>query len=110
MKTNIVKKFKLYKGYSGEGGTSGCRIVTGKRLGTECGFGAILDTIMGTGPVRHAKVCYMLGAKPNSFHDTFAWARANRLLTYDPKARLWDITPKGERVLAAIVKNEDWPR
>lgn len=107
MKTNIVKKFKLYKGYSGECGTSGCRIVTGKRLGTECGFGAILDTIEGTGPVRHAKVCDMLGAKANSFHDTFAWARANRLLTYDPKTHKWDITPKGERVLIAIIANED---
>ena len=110
MATNIVKKFKLYKGYSGECGTSGCRIVTGKRLGTECGFGAILVTIEGTGPVHHAKVCAMLGAKPNSFHDTFAWARANRLLTYDTKTRKWDITPKGERVLIAIIANEDWPR
>jgi len=107
MKTNIVKKFKLYKGYSGEDGTSGCRVFTGKRCGTECGFGAILDTINGTGPVSHAKVCEMLGYASNSFHATFAWARANGLLTYDTKTRLWDITPKGERVLLAIIANED---
>lgn len=110
MKTNIVKKFRLYKGYSGECGTSGCRIVTGKQLNTKCGLGAILLTIASTGPVRHVKVCNMLGYASNSCHDTFAWARANRLLTYDPKTRLWDITPKGERVLLAIIANEDWPR
>ena len=110
MATNIVKKFKLYKGYNGSCGTSGCRIVTGKRLGTECGFGAILMVLVEFGARTHRDLSETLGCAPNSFHDTLAWARANGVLAYDPKTCIWSATKKGERVLAAIVKNEDWPR
>ena len=110
MAINIVKKFKLYKGYSGWNKDSGCRIVTGKRLRYECGFGAILFVLVEFGARTHRDLSESLGYAPNSFHDTLAWARANGVLAYDPKTCIWSATKKGERVLAAIVKNEDCHR
>lgn len=105
-KINIVEKYNTYKGYQGDSGTSGCRIWTGERLSTERGMGRILNIIaMNDNRATRKTINAQMNGHMTSYSSSYAWARANKIISLNTKTHEYSLTRRGRNILNDIREN-----